>query len=205
MANYATSNIRTVALVGQGGAGKTTLAEALLLASGAIKDAGTVERGTTVSDFDPLEKSWQHSLRASVVHLDTQDTRIHLIDTPGFPDFHRPGDRRARCRRDRGGRRQRAVRHRDDRVADDGLGSEAPPLPPRHRQQDRRGKRRSAGPPRVDPVAVRQRSACRSICPPAAASASSTASSIPTANPTSRRSAARTARSSIRSSRSTRR
>jgi elongation factor G len=87
MANYATSSIRTVALVGQGGSGKTTLAEALLLASGGIKEAGTVERGTTVSDFDPLEKSWQHSLRASVVHLDTQDTRVHLIDTPGFPDF----------------------------------------------------------------------------------------------------------------------
>ena len=87
MANYATSNIRTVALVGQGGSGKTTLAEALLLASGAIKEAGTVERGTTVSDFDPLEKSWQHSLRASIVHLETQDTRVHLIDTPGFPDF----------------------------------------------------------------------------------------------------------------------
>ncbi len=87
MANYATSNIRTVALVGQGGSGKTTLAEALLLASGAIKETGTIERGTTVGDFDPLEKTWQHSLRASVVHLDTQDTRIHLIDTPGFPDF----------------------------------------------------------------------------------------------------------------------
>jgi len=87
MANYATSNIRTVALVGQGGSGKTTLGEALLLASGAIKEAGTVERGTTVSDFDPLEKTWQHSLRASILHLDTQDTRVHLIDTPGFPDF----------------------------------------------------------------------------------------------------------------------
>jgi len=87
MANYATSNIRTVALVGQGGSGKTTLAEALLLAAGGIKEAGTVERGTTVADFDPLEKSWQHSLRASVLHLDTQDTRVHLIDTPGFPDF----------------------------------------------------------------------------------------------------------------------
>jgi len=85
--NYATSNIRTVALVGQGGSGKTTLAEALLLASGAIKEAGTVERGTTASDFDPLEKAWQHSLRASVVHLDTRDTRIHVVDTPGFPDF----------------------------------------------------------------------------------------------------------------------
>jgi elongation factor G len=87
MANYATSNIRTVALVGQGGSGKTTLAEALLLASGAIKESGTVERGTTVSDFDPLEKAWQHSLRASILHLDTRDTRVHLVDTPGFPDF----------------------------------------------------------------------------------------------------------------------
>ena len=58
-----------------------------MLASGAIKEAGTVERGTTTSDFDPLEKTWQHSLRASIVHLDTRDTRIHLVDTPGFPDF----------------------------------------------------------------------------------------------------------------------
>ena len=87
MANYATGNIRTVALVGQGGSGKTTLTEALLLASGVVKEAGTVERGTTVSDFDPLEKTLQHSLRASLVHLDTRDTRIHLVDTPGFPDF----------------------------------------------------------------------------------------------------------------------
>jgi elongation factor G len=87
MANYATSNIRTVALVGQGASGKTTLAEALLLKAGAIKEAGTVERGTTVSDFDPMEKTYLHSLRASLLHLETQDTRVHLIDTPGFPDF----------------------------------------------------------------------------------------------------------------------
>jgi elongation factor G len=87
MANYATSNIRTVALVGQGASGKTTLAEALLLKAGAIKEAGTVERGTTVSDFDPMEKAYQHSLRASLLHLETQETRVHLIDTPGFPDF----------------------------------------------------------------------------------------------------------------------
>ena len=55
MANYATENIRTVALVGHGVSGKTTLAEALLAKAGAIKEAGTVERGTTVSDTDPLE------------------------------------------------------------------------------------------------------------------------------------------------------
>jgi elongation factor G len=87
MANYATENIRTVALVGHGVSGKTTLAEALLAKAGAIKEAGSVERGTTVSDTDPLEKAYQHSLRASLLHLDTQETRIHLIDTPGFPDF----------------------------------------------------------------------------------------------------------------------
>jgi elongation factor G len=87
MASYATSSIRTVALVGQGGSGKTTLAEALLLASGSIKEPGTVERGTTVSDFDPLEKTLQHSLRASVMHVERDDTRIHIVDTPGFPDF----------------------------------------------------------------------------------------------------------------------
>src|SRR6266571_347016 len=87
MAQYATENIRTVALVGHGAAGKTTLAEALLLGAKAIPTPGSVERGTTVSDFDPLEKSWQHSLRASVLHFDVDGARIHLIDTPGFPDF----------------------------------------------------------------------------------------------------------------------
>ena len=87
MANYATENIRTVALVGHGASGKTTLAEALLLKAGAITTAGTVERGTTVSDFDPLEKQYQHSLRSSVMHCETNGKRIHIIDTPGFPDF----------------------------------------------------------------------------------------------------------------------
>jgi len=87
MAQYATENIRTVALVGHGASGKTTLAEALLARAKAISAPGSVERGTTVSDFDPLEKAWQHSLRASVLHLDTDSTRVHVIDTPGFPDF----------------------------------------------------------------------------------------------------------------------
>jgi elongation factor G len=87
MAQFATKDIRTLALVGHGASGKTTLAEVLLLKAGAIQAAGSVERGTTVSDFDPLEKTWQHSLRASVLHFETQGTRVHMIDTPGFPDF----------------------------------------------------------------------------------------------------------------------
>jgi elongation factor G len=87
MAQFATENIRTIALVGHGASGKTTLAEALLHKAGAITAPGSVERGTTVSDFDPLEKTYQHSLRASLLHLETGDTRVHLVDTPGFPDF----------------------------------------------------------------------------------------------------------------------
>src|SRR5664279_4518034 len=87
MAQFATESIRTMALVGHGAAGKTTLAEALLVKAGALPVAGSVERGTTVSDFDPLEKSTQHSLRASLVHFETNGRRIHLIDTPGFPDY----------------------------------------------------------------------------------------------------------------------
>jgi elongation factor G len=86
-ASYATTQLRTVAIVGHGAAGKTTLVEQMLAKAGMIGAAGSVEKGSTVSDFDPLEKSYQHSLRASVVHIDYQGTRLHLIDTPGYPDF----------------------------------------------------------------------------------------------------------------------
>ena len=79
--------IRTLALVGPAAAGKTTLAEALLLRAGAITSAGSVEKGGTVSDFDPLERKMQHSLNSAVMHLHHADTRIHLLDTPGGPDF----------------------------------------------------------------------------------------------------------------------
>ena len=83
--------IRTIALVGQSGAGKTTLAEALLAKAGAIPAAGSVERGTTVCDYTPLEKQLQHSLKLAVASFDAKTngeaTRIHLLDTPGYPDF----------------------------------------------------------------------------------------------------------------------
>ncbi len=87
MAQFATENIRTLALVGHGASGKTTLAEALLHKAGMIAAPGSVERGTTVSDFEPLEKTYQHSLRTSLLHVETAGTRIHIADTPGFPDF----------------------------------------------------------------------------------------------------------------------
>ncbi|WKB54872.1 elongation factor G [Eleftheria terrae] len=81
------ASIRTLALVGAAASGKTTLLEALLHQAGAIGSPGSVERGSTVSDFDPLERKAQHSLNSSVVHLEHLDTRVHLIDTPGAPDF----------------------------------------------------------------------------------------------------------------------
>ncbi len=81
------ANIRTLALVGPAATGKTCLAEALLCKSGAIAAPGSLERGSTVSDFDPLERRMQHSLNAAVLHTHFAGTRIHFIDTPGTPDF----------------------------------------------------------------------------------------------------------------------
>lgn len=82
-----THALRTIALVGQDGAGKTSLIEALLHRTGAINTPGSVEKGNTVCDYDPLEKAHQHSLKLAVTHLEHNETRIHLLDTPGFPDF----------------------------------------------------------------------------------------------------------------------
>ena len=79
--------IRTLALVGPASSGKTSLAEAMLVKSGTIGAAGSLERGTTVSDYDPLERRMQHSLTSAVMHLTHAGTRIHLIDTPGASDF----------------------------------------------------------------------------------------------------------------------
>lgn len=92
MSNYATENLRTVALVGHGASGKTSLVDAMLYRSGAIAEPGSVEKGTTVCDNDPQEKAHGHSLRMAVAHIDTampdlSPVRIHVIDTPGYPDY----------------------------------------------------------------------------------------------------------------------
>src|SRR4051812_37076744 len=87
MPRFSPEMIRTIAFVGHGAAGKTTLVEALLARAGAIGAAGSVEKGSTVCDFDPLEKQYQHSLNASLVNLTTRGTRVHIVHTPGLPDF----------------------------------------------------------------------------------------------------------------------
>ncbi len=87
MPSLSVESIRSVALVGHGGAGKTTLAEALLHAAGAITNRGAVEKGNTVCDFDVQEKAAGHSLNSAVVHFSDRDVEVNLIDTPGYPDF----------------------------------------------------------------------------------------------------------------------
>ncbi|MDY0022569.1 elongation factor G [Arenimonas caeni] len=88
--SYSTDQIRNVALAGHAGAGKTTLFEALLHAGGAIPAAGSLERGTTVSDFDPMEKARGHSLNTAIASTDHAGVHINLIDTPGYNDFRGP-------------------------------------------------------------------------------------------------------------------
>mgnify|MGYP006203387335 CR=1 FL=1 len=90
--SYSTTSLRTVALAGHPAAGKTTLFEALLQAGGTLQTAGTVERGSTVSDFDPMEKQRGHSMDAAIASVDHgaasgQQVHLNLIDTPGYPDF----------------------------------------------------------------------------------------------------------------------
>jgi len=87
MPKYSTENIHAVALVGHGGAGKTTLAEALLWKAGVIGAMGSTERGSTVCDNDPLEKTYGHSLASALVNFPYKGIHVHLVDTPGMPDF----------------------------------------------------------------------------------------------------------------------
>ena len=93
--SYSTPSIRNVALAGHPAAGKTTLFEALLQAGGTLQTAGTIERGNTVSDFDPMERERGHSLDAAIASIDHkaasgESIHVNLIDTPGYPDFRGP-------------------------------------------------------------------------------------------------------------------
>lgn len=92
MSNYQTENLRTLALVGHGSCGKTSLIEAMLYRTGMIPELGCVERGNTMCDNDQLEKQVGHSIRLAVAHVDTAlpdltPVRIHVLDTPGYPDY----------------------------------------------------------------------------------------------------------------------
>src|SRR6266511_2309691 len=79
--------IRNVAVVGHRGTGKTSLVEAMLFQAGATNRLGTIDAGSTVSDWDEDEQRRQMSLSGSLAHSEWQDRKINLIDTPGDAGF----------------------------------------------------------------------------------------------------------------------
>jgi elongation factor G len=87
MKQYDAKNIRNIALVGHGHGGKTTVAEAMLVAAGAKDRLGRVEDGTSTSDFDPDEVKRQMSINAALVPFEWNGAKVNVIDVPGYLDF----------------------------------------------------------------------------------------------------------------------
>lgn len=87
MAKYKVDDIRNIALLGHGASGKTSLADTLLFKAGAVDRRGSVEDGTSVSDYDEEEKKRHISIDSSLLHFDHQGKHVNVIDTPGYPDF----------------------------------------------------------------------------------------------------------------------
>src|SRR5262245_17213905 len=87
MAKYKVDDIRNVALVGHGAAGKTSLADTLLFQAKAVDRRGSVDDGSSVSDYDDEEKKRHFSIDTSLLHLEHQGKQVHLLDAPGYPDF----------------------------------------------------------------------------------------------------------------------
>ena len=87
MAKHKTEDIRNIALVGHGAAGKTSLADALLFQAKAVARRGSVEDGTSVSDYDDEEHKRHFSIDTSLLHLEHQGKYVNLLDAPGYPDF----------------------------------------------------------------------------------------------------------------------
>lgn len=84
---YPSLNIRTIALIGHGGSGKTTFSEAALFSTGAINRQGRIEDGNTVSDYHPDEVERKISINASLLTTDVNNIKINILDTPGYSDF----------------------------------------------------------------------------------------------------------------------
>ena len=87
MKQFHSCDIRNFAIVGHGASGKTSLAEAILKLGGEINRLGTIEDGSTVSDYHPAEKSRQISIHSTPLHMEWGGKKFNIIDTPGYSDF----------------------------------------------------------------------------------------------------------------------
>lgn len=87
MSKHHAADVHNLALVGHGASGKTSLADALLFKAKIVDRRGSVDDGTSVSDYDDEAKKRHHTLDANLLFLESHGKRLHLIDTPGFPDF----------------------------------------------------------------------------------------------------------------------
>ena len=87
MKQFLASDIRNFAIVGHGASGKTCLAEAMLKIGGEINRLGTIEDGSTTSDYHPGERSRQISIHSTPLHMEWMDKKFNIIDTPGYSDF----------------------------------------------------------------------------------------------------------------------
>jgi elongation factor G len=87
MKEYTADSIRTIAFIGHGGSGKTTMTEACLFASGTVNRFGKVEEGNTVSDYHADEIERQISINTSLLHCEWKGVKLNLLDTPGYTDF----------------------------------------------------------------------------------------------------------------------
>lgn len=87
MKQYQSSDIRNFAIVGHGSSGKTCLAEAMLKLGGKINRLGTIETGSTTSDYHPGEKERQISIHATPLHMEWDEKKFNMIDAPGYSDF----------------------------------------------------------------------------------------------------------------------
>jgi elongation factor G len=85
--DYAVDKIRNITFIGHGGAGKTTLAEAMLFTSGATNRFGKVDEGSTAADYHPDEIERRISINAALLHCDWQACKLNILDTPGYSDF----------------------------------------------------------------------------------------------------------------------
>src|SRR5260221_2727017 len=87
MSSHRVEDIRNIGLFGHGASGKTTIADSLLFKSGAVERRGSVDDGTSISDYDDEEKKRHFSVDATLLNFEYKGKHIHLLDAPGYPDF----------------------------------------------------------------------------------------------------------------------